>query len=76
MFTNCGQLESRNSTEYRILSILQYHSKTLLVRQGHFLFECWPDSAENTQHRKFGFAQNLILEICSLVNCLSKLIEQ
>ena len=23
-----------------------YHSKTLLVKQGPFLFECWPDSAE------------------------------
>ena len=23
-----------------------YHSKTLLVKQGTFLFECWPDSAE------------------------------
>ena len=23
-----------------------YHSKTLLVKQGIFLFECWPDLAE------------------------------
>ena len=23
-----------------------YHSKTLLVKQGTFLFEVWPDSAE------------------------------
>ena len=23
-----------------------YHSNTLLVKQGTFLFECWPDSAE------------------------------
>ena len=23
-----------------------YHSKTFLVKQGTFLFECWPDSAE------------------------------
>ena len=23
-----------------------YHSKTLLVKQGTFLFECWPDSVE------------------------------
>ena len=23
-----------------------YHSKTLLVKQGTFLFECWPDLAE------------------------------
>ena len=23
-----------------------YHTKTLLVKQGTFLFECWPDSAE------------------------------
>ena len=23
-----------------------YHSKTLLVKQGTFLFECWPDSTE------------------------------
>ena len=23
-----------------------YHSKTLLVKQETFLFECWPDSAE------------------------------
>ena len=23
-----------------------YHSKTLLVKQGTFLYEVWPDSAE------------------------------
>ena len=23
-----------------------YHSKTLLVKQGTFLLECWPDLAE------------------------------
>ena len=32
-----------------------YHSKTLLVKQGTFLYEVWPDSAEkrdilNTRH--------------------------
>ena len=51
-----------------------YHSKTLLVKQGTFLHELWPDSAEkgdvlNTE--KFGHKWNLILEISLLVNCLS-----
>ena len=31
-----------------------YHSKTLLVKQGTFLFEVWPDSAEKRDIRNTG----------------------
>ena len=51
-----------------------YHSKTLLVKQGTFLYEVWPDSAEKRDILNTGnldISGNLILEICSLVNCLS-----
>ena len=30
----------------KIWNTCLYHSKTSLVKQGTFLFECWPDSAE------------------------------
>ena len=45
-----------------------YHSKTLMVKQGIFLYEAWPDLAG----RGIYLTQeiwNIILEICSLVNC-------
>ena len=51
-----------------------YHSKTLLVKQLTFLYEAWPDSAEKRNILNTGnldISGNLILEICSLVNCLS-----
>ena len=32
--------------ELWIWNICLYHSKTLLVKQGTFLYEVWPDSAE------------------------------
>ena len=51
-----------------------YHSKTLLVKQGTFLFECWPDSAEKRDILHTGnldISGNLIYDFCSLVNCLS-----
>ena len=31
-----------------------YHSKTLLVKQGTFLYEVWPDSAEKRDIRNTG----------------------
>ena len=31
-----------------------YHSKTLLVKQGTFLFEVWPNSAEKRDIRNTG----------------------
>ena len=43
-----------------------YHSKTLLVKRGTFLFECWPDSAEKRDicnTRIFNITGNLTLEI-------------
>ena len=46
----------------------------LLVKQGPFLHELWPDSAEKRDILNTGnldTSGNLILEICSLVNCLS-----
>ena len=47
---------------------------TLLVKQGTFLYEAWPDLAETRDILNTGnldISGNLILEICSLVNCLS-----
>ena len=35
-----------SSSDLWIWNTCLYHSKTLLVKQGTFLFECWPDSAE------------------------------
>ena len=32
-----------------------YHSKTLLVKQGTFLQELWPDSAEKRDVLNMGF---------------------
>ena len=43
-----------------------YHSKTLLVKQGTFLYKVWPDLAEKRDILNTGN-----LDICSLVNCLS-----
>ena len=51
-----------------------YHSKTLLVKQETFLHELWPDLAEKRDIFNTGnldISGNLILEISSLVNCLS-----
>ena len=49
-----------------------YHSKTLLVKQGTFLYEVWPDSAEK---RDILNTRNLDIsgigygKFCSLMNC-------
>ena len=51
-----------------------YHSKTLLVKQGTFLYEVWPNSAEKRDicyTRILDITGNLTLKICSLVNCYS-----
>ena len=49
-----------------------YHSKTLLVKQGTFLYEVWPDSAEKGDILNTGnldISGNWILKFCSLMNC-------
>ena len=50
-----------------------YHSKTLLVKKVTFLYKVWPDSAEKRDILNTGNLDtlNLILKICSSVNCLS-----
>ena len=49
-----------------------YHSKTLLVKQGTFLYEVWPDSAEKRDILNTGTLEISGIgygKFCSLMNC-------